>query len=266
MKRGDEGLEMYDKALSLFAQELNTPGKAKPFEVLNCCRILALYDQLNDISAEASNWKGHVQGLLTLIHQHPPKAFSHTGAHEIFLECRHNGVTSALANRQATYFSKPEWIIRPWKSRHKNVVDTASDILVKISGDLEEWDPISTRTSTEEVLRKVKVFRHQCARNDHELRRSERELEKVRAQNKSHDAATNYFQELNAVTSLHDVHGSAKRRSCFGEAATHEEIGVTWATGKWYGPAPRCESDDQNLFLSVGGVDGKRNKRVGAQR
>ncbi|OAG12268.1 uncharacterized protein CC84DRAFT_94965 [Paraphaeosphaeria sporulosa] len=164
-----QGLELYGKALSLFAKELQTPGKAKPFEVLNCCRILALYEQLNDISAAARNWKGHIQGLLSLVHQHPPEAFSHTGAHEIFLECRHNGVTSALANRKATFLSKPEWISGPWKSRHKDVVDTAFDILVKIPGVLEEWDLISTRTSTGEALRRARVFRDQCSKVDHEL-------------------------------------------------------------------------------------------------
>lgn len=38
------GLELYGKALSLFSKELKTLGKMKSFEVLNCCRILALYE------------------------------------------------------------------------------------------------------------------------------------------------------------------------------------------------------------------------------
>jgi hypothetical protein len=39
-----QGMELYGKALSLFAKEMKTPGRVKPFEVLNCCRILALYE------------------------------------------------------------------------------------------------------------------------------------------------------------------------------------------------------------------------------
>lgn len=39
-----KGIELYGKALALLAKELKTPGDVKPFGVLNCCRILALYE------------------------------------------------------------------------------------------------------------------------------------------------------------------------------------------------------------------------------
>jgi hypothetical protein len=39
-----QSMELYGKALSLFAKEIKRPGRVKPFEELNCCRILALYE------------------------------------------------------------------------------------------------------------------------------------------------------------------------------------------------------------------------------
>jgi hypothetical protein len=101
---------------------------------------------------------------------HPPEAFSHAGAHEIFLECRYDGVTSALSNRKATFLSRPEWVNGPWETRKKSAVDTAMDILVKLPGVLEEWDLLSSRKSTDKLLLKVRVLTKHCLDIDHELR------------------------------------------------------------------------------------------------
>ncbi|KAF2449846.1 hypothetical protein P171DRAFT_440295 [Karstenula rhodostoma CBS 690.94] len=129
--------------------------------VRNCCE--------SGSHAAANNWKGHIRGLLSLVHQHPPAAFSHAGAHEVFLECRYNGVTSALSNRKAIFPSRPGCISVPWKTRQKDAIDTAMDILVKFLGVLEEWDLLSTRKFTEETLRRVRVFKYQRSMIDHEL-------------------------------------------------------------------------------------------------
>jgi hypothetical protein len=101
---------------------------------------------------------------------HPPEAFSQAGAHEIFLECRYDGVTSALSNRKATFLSRPEWMSGPWKTRQKDAVDTVMDVLVKLPGVLEEWDLLSTRKSTDETLLRVRIFKKHCLSIDHELR------------------------------------------------------------------------------------------------
>lgn len=79
-------------------------------------------------------------------------------------------MTSALSERKATFLSEPEWISGPWKLRHKDVVDTAMDILAKVPGVLEDWDFISTHTSTRDTLVEASVFRHKCSKIDLELR------------------------------------------------------------------------------------------------
>lgn len=179
------GLELYGKALSLFAKELKAPGRVKSFEVLNCSRILALYEvcqlaaerkhglllqQLNDVSSAAANWKGHIRGLLNLVQMHHPEAFSHSGAHEVFLETRYAVVTCALSDRTATFLSTPEWMSGPWKNRKRGAIDTIMDILVKIPGVLAEWDRLNVQGATENVINKAKAFRSDCLEIDSELR------------------------------------------------------------------------------------------------
>ncbi|KAJ4304549.1 hypothetical protein N0V90_000075 [Kalmusia sp. IMI 367209] len=163
------GIELYGKALSLLAKELKTPGNVKPFGVLNSCRLLALYEQLNDVGASAQNWKGHIHGLLNLVRLHPPEAFSHPGTHELFLEARYNGVISGLSNRKASFLSFPDWTTGPWNNRTKDVIDTSMDIMVKIPGIFEEWDLISTQPQTLETLKRAQCFKQRCEGIENEL-------------------------------------------------------------------------------------------------
>ncbi|KAL1600537.1 hypothetical protein SLS60_006923 [Paraconiothyrium brasiliense] len=121
------------------------------------------------MSSAANNWKGHIEGLLNLVSLHPPEAFSHTGAHEIFIETRFDGVTSALSNRKAIFLSQPEWMTGPWRNRQKDAIDFAVDVLVKLPDVLEEWDLLSTRGITDETLQRAKVLKEHCSSLETEL-------------------------------------------------------------------------------------------------
>ena len=179
------GIELYGKALMMLSKELKSPGDAKPFGVLNCCRILALYEvrsswqqthnltcfqQINDVGASAENWKGHISGLLNLVRLRSPEDFSHPGTHELFLEARYNGTIAALSARTGTFLSGAEWMTKPWSNRSKDAIDMAMDVLVQIPGVLEEWETISARPENSEDHAKLDLFVTHCSNINRELR------------------------------------------------------------------------------------------------
>lgn len=163
------GIELYGKALTMLSKELKVPGDTKPFGVLNCCRILALYEQINDVGASAENWKGHISGLLNLVRLRSADEFSHPGTHELYLEARYNGTIAALSARTGTFLSGAEWMTKPWNNRYKDTIDTAMDVLVQIPGILEEWDNISAQTESSETSKRLDLFVTHCLNLNHEL-------------------------------------------------------------------------------------------------
>ncbi|KAF2798109.1 hypothetical protein K505DRAFT_371984 [Melanomma pulvis-pyrius CBS 109.77] len=165
----ERGMELYGKSLSQVTSQLRRQAGFDSMEMLVTCRLLALYEQLNDTTTSAQNWHGHVNGLLHIVKLLPPEVYSVRPKHDMFLEARYDGAVAALVNRKSTFLSSPEWMIKPFKGLRKNVVDTITDILLQLSEVLEEFDTMSLAVLTPETNERAKKFKTKCWKLDERL-------------------------------------------------------------------------------------------------
>ncbi|KAF2712901.1 hypothetical protein K504DRAFT_497737 [Pleomassaria siparia CBS 279.74] len=161
------GLELYRKALDKVTAQIAWQGAFDTTDMIVTCRLLALYEQLND--GTTSNWHGHVDGLLKIVKTIPPESYALRPKHDIFLEARSDGAVAALVNRKGTFLSSPEWMTKPFQGKCKTAVDNITDILLQLATTLEEFDILVVSEQSPQTKSRVDLFKAGCWKLDEQL-------------------------------------------------------------------------------------------------
>ncbi|KAF2261723.1 hypothetical protein CC78DRAFT_499687, partial [Lojkania enalia] len=167
MKR--RGIELYGRSLLRVAAALRNLERIDRTQLVATCRLLVLYEQLNDTKSSAANWVEHVAGLVGVLQLQPSGMYASEGNHELFLETRLNGAILALQVRKSTFLASPEWITEPFMGKQKTLVDSICDLLVALPGIVEEFDKLISARSSLNIDNRAEKLKQRCWALDERL-------------------------------------------------------------------------------------------------
>lgn len=168
----------YGRALGSLARAIS-----KPIEVVNSDELLAattvlascaLYD---DIGRHSDGWSKHVRGCQQLIAARGPESLKSELSVLLFTNARHGALCSALINRKAPLFARPDWRAVALKAPVQDSSTLFYDTAIQIPGVLERLDQLihdptqaTSYVETAASALDVDELMFECERLENELR------------------------------------------------------------------------------------------------
>ncbi|KAK2606308.1 hypothetical protein QQS21_003239 [Conoideocrella luteorostrata] len=167
-----KGLQTYTNSVRQMAMAIRDTKRANSDAVIAAVKLAVCYEilfgldgdqyeQMGRIS-QIVGWYGHVDGQLALFQQRGPEALVSGPGHRLFVGGRLDLVLVSISRRKRSPLSASRWMTQPWELIPKSKMDEIVDILIEITGHIEDLDILRAHAgdvATADELRDTLVYR-----------------------------------------------------------------------------------------------------------